>query len=492
LSPDNRSKVDEILDRVRNHRWLSLLVVAGIIVIGLGAVTNAIESIRDFVFGATGESELASPIEGPHPGGTGTPPESIAEIALKLLSDDPLIRRAAVLALKGRPDETISLLITSPVLGAVDEGQTREDTAFTSIVRETLVAAGPAAATPLVVEWRRTRGELRSRFESFPEKTRDDLLRFLRRELTLTESIGAESLTRRATQWGVVSGSDTGILRELEKKDTVELVSARRNIMRTLAELVRIHRIENLDLSQLTIRGDFSEAKLPGANLSDSDLDSVDLSGSDLSRANLSRARLNNTILSDADLSDTDLSRIGIADGADFSRANLRGANFSRSRAIDAEFEASSLRQADFSETVLNRSDFSGADFTGSRLTNALLRGANLANVLGFEQIADMNVTNMRGSTGLSAEQKQDTVARGAVWDDTVGVTLKRLPAGTDFPGAVADRIRFQADSSTLIWSGGRMDREAYQALRGHFERDGASGNSIFWLQRLSFYLDNF
>ena len=493
MSPDNRSKVDETLDRIRNHRWLSLLIVAGIIVIGIGAVTNAIESIRDFVLGLGSKPVTPAPIEEvTREPGPGTTKQPIADIVQKLRSNDPLIRRAGVLALKGHPGETISLLITSPVLGAVDQVPPREDTAFTAIVMEMLLGAGPDAVSPLVAEWRRIRGELRSRFGSFPKKERDDLMRFLYRELSPTEPIGAESLTRRAIKWGVVSANDTGILKELEKNETVELVSARRNIMRVLAGLLRAHRIEKLDLSGLTIRGDFHAAKLPQANLSDSDLDSVDLTGSDLSAADLSRTRLNNTILSDANLSDAKLTEIGIADGADFSRANLRGADLSRSRAIQARFEASSLRLADLTEAVLNKSNFSGADFTGTRLSYALMRETKLADLRGFEQIADMYFTNMRGSSGLSTAQVQEAKARGAVWDDTVGIALKHLPAEVIFPRALADRIRYRADKATLIWSGGRMERDAYQTLRDLGQSDATYGNTIFWLNRLSLYLDTY
>jgi len=488
MSDDNKDRTDEIFDRIRNHRWLSLLVVAGTIVIGLGALTNAIESIRDFVLYSPQPTEPPETAGRDHSDGGNLGSDTLSEIARALSSDDPLTRRTAVLTLKKNPDQAVSLLITSPVLGAIDKAAAREDTAFTSIVRETLVAAGPPAVEPLINEWRRTRAELRSRFAQHSKTFRAEIIGFIQRDLNPEFSISADGLAQAATRSGRLSSDDTEALEQLRSVDTLELVSAHRNIERTVAELLRAHRVEGLNLSGLEIHGDFRRANLQGANLSRCELVGANLSGSDLSGANLREANLNIADLSQAKLRNADMVDISTADGADFSQATLDGSNFSHSRAINAKFRNASLRQVNFSESVLTRSDFSGADLSGARLTHALLTDANLKDLQGFENVADMHITNLRNARGLSENQREAATSRGAVWDHTVATTVDDFPENLTFPQALRDHIRYDGENSALIWRGDEMSEDAYNELRRLLNPHVDSSNGILRLKYRAWY----
>jgi predicted ribosome-associated RNA-binding protein Tma20 len=128
-----------------------------------------------------------------------------------------------------------------------------------------------------------------------------------------------------------------------------------------------IHFLKKAELVQLINKNGAEAVRLDGVNLSN-----ANLSRSDLSNANLIGADLIEADLIEADLSGADLIK------ADLSRANLREAN---------------LR---------------GADLRFSNLSGANLRDANV-----------MRAKFGRGA-GISAEEKQDLIKRGAIFGEGI------------------------------------------------------------------------
>ncbi|MBD2620860.1 pentapeptide repeat-containing protein [Microcystis flos-aquae FACHB-1344] len=210
--------------------------------------------------------------------------------------------------------------------------------------------------------------------------------------------------------------------------------------------------LREADLSGADLRG----ADLRRANLREADLSGADLSGADLSGANLSGANLSETDLSEADLSEADLSE------ADLSGANLIDANLRRANLIKAILIEANLRGAILSETDLSEADLSGANLIDANLRRANLIKANLRRANLIEAIlseADLSGANLRranlikailieailieadlrgadlrwanlseadienaifiDATGITPEQKQDLIRRGAIFGDT-------------------------------------------------------------------------
>ncbi|NCS18950.1 MAG: pentapeptide repeat-containing protein [Microcystis aeruginosa G11-06] len=208
--------------------------------------------------------------------------------------------------------------------------------------------------------------------------------------------------------------------------------------------------LRGANLSDADLRGaNLSVANLRGANLSDADLRGANLRGANLSvanlrGANLSDADLRGANLSVADLSDADLrgANLSVADlsGADLRKANLSGANLS-----DADLRGANLSDADLRGAILSDADLSGADLSGADLIGAILsvadligadlRGANLSEAdLSW---AILRGANLRGAnvkkaifidaTGITPEQKQVLIRRGAIFGDTSNDRSKAL-----------------------------------------------------------------
>ena len=53
MSNKDQTRVDIKLNWLRNHKWLSVIIVCAVIIIGIGALTDALTKIRDFVWGST-------------------------------------------------------------------------------------------------------------------------------------------------------------------------------------------------------------------------------------------------------------------------------------------------------------------------------------------------------------------------------------------------------------------------------------------------------
>lgn len=166
-------------------------------------------------------------------------------------------------------------------------------------------------------------------------------------------------------------------------------------------------RIRDLSLAGESLR----EVQAPGLRA-----EAVDFRGADLSRADLKGARLIDCELEEALLDEADLTEAtvracrlkgvravgcvmlrgriedSIAQGADFSRANLTGAHltetsFARTVLRDAllgevsgdglDFRGADLVGADLSAARMIDADFRGADLTGARLTQGCFKGAD-------------------------------------------------------------------------------------------------------------------
>lgn len=170
------------------------------------------------------------------------------------------------------------------------------------------------------------------------------------------------------------------------------------------------------DLSRVDFSGaklflaDFSGAKLNGANLSGADLRSADLSGADLSDVDLSRADLFRADLIEAKLRKADLRLANLIGAnlrlADLIVADLRGANLTLANLKGANLFWARLGEAKLGEANLSRADLRLAD----------LKGANLDSAQFLESV-QLDKTDLRGVSGLTAKQLADCKARGAIID---------------------------------------------------------------------------
>jgi len=155
------------------------------------------------------------------------------------------------------------------------------------------------------------------------------------------------------------------------------------------------------DLIGAILRG----ANLRGADLSWANLSEAYLSEADLSWANLSRANLSRADLSEANLRGAYLSG-AILRGADLSGANLSGAKLRGAILIEADLSGANLKEAILSGANLSGADLREADLRGANLSKADLSGAKVENAIFID------------ATGITPEQKQDLIRRGAIFGD--------------------------------------------------------------------------
>ncbi|MDB9416873.1 pentapeptide repeat-containing protein [Microcystis aeruginosa] len=186
------------------------------------------------------------------------------------------------------------------------------------------------------------------------------------------------------------SGELQALLNELKSDDIPEIVVKKAEFTTDAkviekAELIKAIREGTSDKTTL------QQVDLSGADLSEADLSGAILSGANLSEANLSEANLSGAILSWAILIEANL-RGAILSEADLSEADLSGANLRRANLI----------KAILIEAILIEADLRGAD----------LRWANLSE-------ADIENAIFIDATGITPEQKQDLIRRGAIFGDT-------------------------------------------------------------------------
>jgi hypothetical protein len=158
----------------------------------------------------------------------------------------------------------------------------------------------------------------------------------------------------------------------------------------------------------------FRRINLRGANLSDADLRGANLRGANLIGANLSGA-----ILREANLSVAILIKANLI-GAILIKANLIGANLSGAILIGAILIKANLIGANLSGAILREANLSVAILIKANLSDANLRGANLSGA----EVENAIFTN---ATGITPEQKQDLIRRGAIFGDTSNDRSKAL-----------------------------------------------------------------
>ena len=152
-----------------------------------------------------------------------------------------------------------------------------------------------------------------------------------------------------------------------------------------------------------------SDANLRGANLSDANLRWANLKGADLSGAILIEANL-----SAANLSGADLRKANLSD-AILIEANLSKANLSGAKLREADLRKANLREANLSEAILIGAILREANLSGANLSDANLSGADVENAIFIN------------ATGITPEQKQDLIRRGAIFGDTSNDRSKAL-----------------------------------------------------------------
>ena len=107
--------------------------------------------------------------------------------------------------------------------------------------------------------------------------------------------------------------------------------------------------------------------------------------------------------------------------GAILSGTNLSWANLSRANLSWAFLRGTNLREATLSEADLSGACLSGADLSEADLSGAILRGAILREAnLRRANLRRANVKNaiFPDATGITPEQKQDLIQRGAIFAD--------------------------------------------------------------------------
>jgi uncharacterized protein YjbI with pentapeptide repeats len=254
------------------------------------------------------------------------------------------------------------------------------------------------------------------------------------------------------------SGELQALLNELKSDDIPEIIVTKAEFTTDAkviekAELIKAIREGTIDKTTLRfvdlsgailIGADLSgaaliEADLSWANLSEADLSDANLRGANLRWADLMEANLSGANLIEADLSGADLRGANLKEAnliwaflrkADLWRANLSGANLREADLSGANLWGAILRKAilwraNLSGANLREADLSGANLWGAILRKAILRGANLSGV----NLSGAKVKNaiFIDATGITPEQKQDLIRRGAIFGDTSNDRSKAL-----------------------------------------------------------------
>jgi len=186
--------------------------------------------------------------------------------------------------------------------------------------------------------------------------------------------------------------------------------------------------LTDANLSELTSTGDFTNAKLQGANITDAFLQEVNLTSanlieSDLSNSNIAFANLQEIDLRKADLSGAVLGSQFLNDernGSDLSNAKLEMANFREASLQDTNLSNARMSLSDFNSANLYQADLTNANVEGSNFTDANLKEANLTEanlesaVLVRTNLFDVNLTNCdtHGATFTDVQINDNTVVR--------------------------------------------------------------------------------
>ncbi|REJ59845.1 MAG: pentapeptide repeat-containing protein [Microcystis aeruginosa DA14] len=219
------------------------------------------------------------------------------------------------------------------------------------------------------------------------------------------------------------SGELQALLNELKSDDIPEIIVKKAEFTTDAkviekAELIKAIREGTIDKTTLRFV-DLSGAILIGAILIGAILRGAILIGAILIGAILIGAILRGAYLREADLSGADLRR------ADLRRANLSGANLSGANLIGAFLSGADLRRANLRRANLRRANLRRANLSWANLRRAILIEADLseANLSG----AKVENAIFIDATGITPEQKQDLIRRGAIFGDTSNDRSKAL-----------------------------------------------------------------
>lgn len=194
-----------------------------------------------------------------------------------------------------------------------------------------------------------------------------------------------------------------------------------------------------INMSNISLRGDFTRADLKNADLRNTTLDNIrlgesDLSSSELNNSSFSNADIKNAILTKAEIEEVNFSKADISftnlDLCTGDRVNFYNCLLERSvldststfasyfKDIKASFlsiKAGRFLECDFSNAVMPFSNLSGSNFYGSNFTDANLRNstlkkANFTNVI-FKNVkldsAIVDSKNWIDSLSINSVDKQ-------------------------------------------------------------------------------------
>ena len=154
-----------------------------------------------------------------------------------------------------------------------------------------------------------------------------------------------------------------------------------------------------------------ADADLVQAWLTLASLREADLSKAHLEEAHLEFAQFEGAFLYEAQLQGTNLGAAQLQ-GANLSLAQLQGAHLGFAQLQGANLGGAQLQGANLFHAQLEGVNFGGAQLEGAHLFHAQLEGANP------EDAASLKDTKMNGATGLTPEQREMCIKKGAIFDD--------------------------------------------------------------------------
>jgi uncharacterized protein YjbI with pentapeptide repeats len=208
--------------------------------------------------------------------------------------------------------------------------------------------------------------------------------------------------------------------------------------------------LEGANLSQAHLEeADLRWVHLEGANLGQAHLEEADLGlaqlkgtylvGGQLKGANLSGAHLEGVDLSMAQLEGAHLS------GADLKGVYLRWAQLKGANLYGAQLEGAHLGQAQLKGVDLGQAQLKGAHLYGAQLEGAHLKGANP------EEADSLKDTKMNGVIGLTPEQLEKCIKKGAIFDDVEQIPASATSSSSSLSLAQSNDAQAPSAPSTQV-----------------------------------------
>lgn len=352
--------------------------------------------------------------------------ETITNFKRELASENPAIRIGAALALTNYPKEAIPVLIHSLSAIKTTNRELEEDKEFTQAVKASLTQIGTEVVTPLVSRLIGVQKELRDvspkqlaytlwltwlyptherpleqspynpslafSFDTIFYKPLDNIRRKMESQLEFQNHFGLSKLLNKLPELDskIYFESESQPPRTKEEVDAViselsrirstkyDLILANKNIVEVLTNILRNHRVNDLQLSEIDLSGaDLSDTYLSGANMFRTNLCNTQLSGANLSNANLTEANLTNAVL-------CELPWIKIF------------------FLVSPETKDSAEDRHEARQAILSGANFRRAKFVGVRW---------------FKNIEELSGANLKGVIGLSKEDLEYAKSKGAIID---------------------------------------------------------------------------